>query len=176
MLNPMMQASPTAGARGFLAVVAESASNPELEITSASTRMTRNYFLVDREYCNLQASFGYHFCTVEAQAGEEEQENYVNFHFKGGAANRARRLLRINALADVLSENGFIVEVKEDTLSARAEELSASEVLELLNILGYLLIHTRQMDAALNGEDSRVAFADTLRKGIAQVLTQRAPE
>ena len=169
-------AGPTAGARGFLAVVAESASNPELEITSASTRMTRNYFLVDREYCNLQASFGYHFCTVEAQAGEEEQENYVNFHFKGGAANRARRLLRINALADVLSENGFIVEVKEDTLSARAEELSASEVLELLNILGYLLIHTRQMDAALNGEDSRVAFADTLRKGIAQVLTQRAPE
>ena len=165
-------AGPTSGARGFLAVVAESASNPELEITSASTRMTRNYFLVDRDYCNLQASFGYHFCTVEAQAGEVEQENYVNFHFKGGAANMARRLLRINALADVLSENGFIVEVREDTLSARAEELSASEALELLAILGYLLIHTRQMDAALSGEDSRVAFADTLRKGIAQVLKE----
>ena len=165
-------AGPTSGARGFLAVVAESASNPELEITSASMRMTRNYFLVDRDYCNLQASFGYHFCTVEAQAGEVEQENYVNFHFKGGAANMARRLLRINALADVLSENGFIVEVREDTLSARAEELSASEALELLAILGYLLIHTRQMDAALSGEDSRVAFADTLRKGIAQVLKE----
>ena len=165
-------AGPTSGARGFLAVVAESASNPELEITSSSMRMTRNYFLVDRDYCNLQASFGYHFCTVEAQAGEEEQENYVNFHFKGGAANMARRLLRINALADVLSENGFIVEVKEDTLSARAEELSASEALELLVILGYLLIHTRQMDAALSGEDSRIAFADALRKGIAQVLKE----
>ena len=73
---------------------------------------------------------------------------------------------------DVLSENGFIVEVREDTLSARAEELSASEALELLAILGYLLIHTRQMDAALSGEDSRVAFADTLRKGIAQVLKE----
>lgn len=165
-------AGPASCARGFLAAVAESASNPELEITSSSTRMMRNYFLVDRDYCNLQASFGYHFCTVEAQAGEEEQENYVNFHFKGGAANLARRLLRVRALADVLSENGFIVEVKEDALSARAEELPASEVLELLVILGYLLIHTRQMDAALNNEDSRAAFADTLRGGIARVLKE----
>ncbi|MDL2316930.1 phosphoenolpyruvate synthase [Desulfovibrio sp. OttesenSCG-928-A18] len=158
-------------ARGFLALVAESAGNPDLEVTRASDRMLRNYFLVDREYCNLQASFGYHFCTVEAQAGKADQENYVNFHFKGGAANIARRLMRVNAIADVLAENGFIVEVKEDALSARAEELSAREVLELLLILGYLIIHTRQMDAAMGGEDSRTAFADTLRKGIAQVLT-----
>ena len=156
--------------RGFLALVAESAGNPDLEITSPSTRMMRNYFLVDREYCNLQASFGYHFCTIEAQAGEAEQENYVNFHFKGGAANLARRLLRVHAIADVLVENGFIVEVKEDALSARAEELLASEVLELLIILGYLIIHTRQMDAALGGDDSRIAFADMLRQGVAKAL------
>ena len=156
--------------RGFLALVAESAGNPDLEITRAPTRMWRNYFMVDREYCNLQASFGYHFCTVEAQAGEKEQENYVNFHFKGGAANLGRRIQRVQAIEDVLAENGFIVEVKEDALSARAEELLASEVLELLLILGYLIIHTRQMDAALSGEDSRAAFADMLRQGIAQVL------
>ena len=162
--------------RGFLALVAESAGNPDLEITSASTRMMRNYFMVDRDYCNLQASFGYHFCTIEAQAGEEEQENYVNFHFKGGAANMSRRLMRVNAIADVLAENGFIVEVKEDTLSARAEELLASEVLELLLILGYLIIHTRQMDAAMQGDDSRVAFSDMLRRGIAQVLKECVKE
>ncbi|MDR0339567.1 MAG: phosphoenolpyruvate synthase [Desulfovibrio sp.] len=157
-------------ARGFLTLVAESAANPELEISGPSTRMARNYFLVDRDYCNLQASFGYHFCTVEAQAGAKEQENHVNFHFKGGAANLSRRILRLEALADVLAENGFIVEVKEDALSARAEELPASEALELLAILGYLIVHSRQMDAALNGEQSRTAFADMLRKGVAQVL------
>lgn len=159
--------------RSFLALVAESAGNPELEITSSSTRMMRNYFMVDKDYCNLQASFGYHFCTIEAQAGEAEQENYVNFHFKGGAANIGRRLLRVNAIADVLVENGFIVEVKEDALSARAEELDAQDVQELLLILGYLIIHTRQMDAGMHGEDSRVAFADMLRKGIAQALREQ---
>lgn len=161
--------------RSFLALVAESAGNPELEITSSSTRMMRNYFMVDKDYCNLQASFGYHFCTIEAQAGDAEPENYVNFHFKGGAANLGRRLLRVNAIADVLAENGFIVEVREDALSARAEELSAGEALELLLILGYLIIHTRQMDAGMHGEDSRTAFADMLRKGIAQVLREHGP-
>ena len=128
--------------------------------------------MVDRDYCNLQASFGYHFCTVEAQAGESPQENYVNFHFKGGAANLSRRLLRVNALADVLSENGFIVELRQDALSARAEELEAKGVLELLYILGYLIVHTRQMYAAMSGEDSRMAFTDTLREGIGKALAQ----
>ena len=175
-----MVAIPWAGpvgtsARGFLSLVAESAGNPELEVTSSSTRMMRNYFMVDSDYCNLQASFGYHFCTVEAQAGQEEHENYVNFHFKGGAANLSRRLLRINAIADVLIENGFLVEVKEDALSARAEDLLDSEALELLVILGYLLIYTRQMDASLQGEESRVAFADSLRLGIAQVMRAEKP-
>lgn len=172
-----MVAVPWAGptgtsARSFLTLVAESAGNRELEVTNASTRMVRNYFLVDRDYCNLQASFGYHFCTVEAQAGEVEPENYVNFHFKGGAANLSRRLMRITAIADVLAENGFVVDVKEDALSARAEDLDAADALDLLLILGYLLIHTRQMDAGMQGEDSRIAFADSLRKGIAQVIAQ----
>lgn len=163
---------PCATARSFLSVVAQSASNPELEITSSSVRMTRNYFMIDKDYCNLQASFGYHFCTVEAQAGAVEQENYVSFHFKGGAATMDRRQMRIRIVADILAENGFIVDVKGDALSARAEELLPHEALELLNILGYLIIHTRQMDASLQGERSMNMFGDMLRKGIASVIIQ----
>ncbi|WP_051257684.1 PEP/pyruvate-binding domain-containing protein [Desulfovibrio cuneatus] len=161
---------PAASVRGFFSVMAESASNPDLEITSSSMRMTRNYFMIDKEYCNLQASFGYHFCTVEAQTGQLEQENYVSFHFKGGAANMDRRRRRVHMVADVLAENGFIVDVKEDAVSARAEDLSAADACTLLAILGYLIIHTRQMDASLHGEDARNTFADLLRKGIAETL------
>jgi len=157
------------GARGFMSIVSESACNPELEITNPSMRLTRNYFLVDRDYCSLQASFGYHFCAVEAQAGEDAHENFVSFHFKGGAANLGRRKQRISALSDVLSECGFIVDVKEDTLSAMAEELSAKDAHVLLRILGYLIIHSRQIDATLHNRELREAFADTLRTGIAQV-------
>ncbi len=168
MLAVPWSGPPVSGGRGLLSVVAESASNPDLEVTSASSRMSRNYFMVDRHFCNLQASFGYHFCTVEAQAGEVVQENYVSFHFKGGGANAVRRMLRIGALDDVLTENGFIVDVKEDTLSARAEELTRKEALNLLNIIGFILIHSRQADAGLSGEASRRYFADDLRRGIEQ--------
>lgn len=156
--------------RGFFSVVAESACNPELEITSASKRFTRNYFLINRDYCNLQASFGYHFCTVETQAGENPHENFVSFHFKGGAANLLRRKLRVEALSDVLEDNGFIVDLREDTLSAVVEGLGAEKIYRLLNILGYLLIHSRQIDATLSGEDSKEAFAEMLTEGIEKTL------
>lgn len=169
MIAVPWEGPPGTGVRNFFSIVAQSALNPELETTSASTRMLRNYFLVDEDYCLLQAVFGYHFCTVEAQTGETPQENYINFHFKGGAANLTRRILRVGTIADVLSEHGFIVECKEDVLSARTEELPAEKALDLLVILGHLLIHTRQMDAAMNGEGSRDAFADSLREGIARL-------
>ena len=166
------QGPPSASAKSFFSVVAQSASNPDLEITSSSLRMTRNYFMIDKDYCNLQASFGYHFCTVDAQAGDKAQENFVSFHFKGGADSMERRELRVRLVADILAENGFIVDVKGDALSARAEELTKEEVLELLHILGYMIIHTRQMDASLQGERSREMFGDMLRKGVASIIKQ----
>ena len=156
--------------RGFLAVVAESACNPELEVTSSSQRLSRNYFLIDKEYCNLQASFGYHFCTVECQAGEAPFENFVSFHFKGGAANLARRKLRVEALQEVLVEHGFIVELREDTLSAVAENLPADEACKRLHILGHLVVHTRQADATLTDSRSARQFADSLRQGVDKTL------
>ena len=156
--------------RGFLAVVAESACNPELEVTSASQRLSRNYFLIDRDYCNLQASFGYHFCTVECQAGEAPFENFVSFHFKGGAANLARRRLRVEAISEILSEHGFIVELREDTLSAVVENMAAEEACRKLHILGHLVVHTRQADASLTDSRSARQFGDSLRQGIAKTL------
>ena len=156
--------------RGFLAVVAESACNPELEVTSSSQRLSRNYFLIDKHYCNLQASFGYHFCTVECQAGEVPFENFVSFHFKGGAANLARRKLRVEALHEVLAEHGFIAELREDTLSAVAENMVSDEACKLLYILGHLVVHTRQADATLTDSRSARQFADSLRQGIAKTL------
>ena len=160
--------------RGFLSVVAESACNPELEVTSQSNRLMRNYFLVSRDYCNLQASFGYHFCTVECQAGEQAMENFVSFHFKGGAANLGRRKLRVKAISSALIDYGFIVDVREDTLSAVAEELTAAQAYRLLNILGHIVVHTRQVDATLSGESSSAWFAEHLREGIEKTLVECA--
>jgi pyruvate,water dikinase len=70
----------------------------------------------------------------------------VSLRFNGGAADRQRRELRARFIAGLLEERGMRVDVTGDALAARAEALAAPRVLELLEVLGYLVIHTRQLD------------------------------
>lgn len=141
---------PTLDAAGFLSVVFESTANPDLEATTASTLSNKNFLMISSEFCNLQARFGYHFCTVEVQAGDDPHANYASFHFKGGAASPDRRLARARLVAEVLEHHGFRVDVKEDALFASSEGQSREETLQLARILGYMLIHTRQVDMIMH--------------------------
>ncbi len=154
---------PSSGAAGFMSVVFESAMNPELESTAPTTMAERNFFIIGDRYMILQARYGYHFCTVECLAGEDSHENFVNFQFKGGAADRERRRLRARMLAGLLEGHGFRADVKDDSLFAVAEGFSATETLQKTRLLGYLLIHSRQVDMIMR-ESAR---AEALRKKLA---------
>ncbi|MCM0755352.1 PEP-utilizing enzyme [Desulfovibrio aminophilus] len=158
---------PAADARGFLAVVAGAASNPELEPTVASAFTVKNYFMISKEFCNLQSRFGFHFCTVEAQAGDDPQENYVSFQFKGGAADLPRRRSRALLVAGLLEERDFRVEVREDALFARLEGLDQAATLDRVAVLGYVVIHTRQLDMAMGNEAVIGPLREKMEKDIA---------
>ncbi|MCR5813751.1 MAG: phosphoenolpyruvate synthase [Desulfovibrio sp.] len=140
---------PSAGAAGFMSVVLESTMNPELESTAPTTMTERNFFILDADYMILQARYGYHFCTVECRACEHRSENLVTFQFKGGAADRERRMLRVRMLASLLEEFQFRVDVREDALFAVAEGFSHENTLRRTCLLGYLLIHSRQSDTIM---------------------------
>ncbi|MBO4335726.1 MAG: phosphoenolpyruvate synthase [Desulfovibrio sp.] len=140
---------PSAGAAGFMSVVLESTMNPELESTAPTTMTERNFFILDADYMILQARYGYHFCTVECRACEHRSENFVTFQFKGGAADRERRMLRVRMLAGLLEEFQFRVDVREDALFAVAEAFSHENTLRRTCLLGYLLIHSRQSDTIM---------------------------
>jgi pyruvate,water dikinase len=140
---------PAPDGRGFLSVVARSASNPELEPLAPNSMTEKNYFLISGSFCTLQTRIGYHFCTVEAEAGAVDHANYASFHFKGGAASRDRRALRVRLMADILQEHGFTASAQNDALFAHAEDASQKDILDKTRILGYLLIHTRQMDMVM---------------------------
>lgn len=73
--------------------------NRELESTAPTAMADKNFFIIASRYMILQARYGYHFCTVECLAGEDEHENFVSFQFKGGAADVSRRILRAGMLA-----------------------------------------------------------------------------
>ena len=147
---------PPVNLKGFGAILFRSTMNPDLEPAVRSRLSERSYFLIARSFCNLSLRLGYHFALLESHVSELLTENYVSFQFKGGAADDRRRCLRIELIAEVLRRYDFRVEIKDDTLTARLEKMEAPFLLERLKILGYLLIHTRQIDMVM-GDSGMVA-------------------
>ena len=161
---------PATDASGFFSVVMESTMNRDLESTTGSALANENFMMISSTFMNLQARFGYHFCTVEAQAGAQPHENYVSFQFKGGAASADRRILRARLVGDLLEEVGFRVDVKEDALFATAEGYSAVDSLARTVLLGYLLIHTRQVDMVMHNASQVDALRQKWRQDMEKLL------
>jgi len=143
---------------GFGSIIFQSTRNPNLDPAVRSAMAAKNYFLISRNFCNLSVRLGYHFALVEANLGEYLTENYVSFQFKGGAADENRRLLRIRLISKILGEFDFRVEQKVDAMTARIEKKPAPYLLERLTILGYLLIHTRQIDMIMADEGMAASY------------------
>ena len=160
---------PPMDARGFLSVLRESTSDPALLPSMPSAYAVRNYFMISKNYCSLQSRFGYHFSTVEALVGERVMENYITFQFKGGAANLGRRIRRARLIAEILEENEFSCSLAEDSVRARVEGYDQRYMEKKLQILGYLTIHTRQLDMVATSEHSMRQYRNKIRQDLAQV-------
>ncbi|MCX5865248.1 MAG: PEP-utilizing enzyme [Deltaproteobacteria bacterium] len=143
---------------GLGSIIFQSTRNPSLDPAVRSAMAAKNYFLISKNFCNLSVRLGYHFALVEANLGEFLTENYVSFQFKGGAADQNRRLLRIRLISEILSEFGFRVEQKVDAMTARIEKKPGPYLLERLRVLGYLLIHTRQIDMVMADEGMAASY------------------
>lgn len=162
---------PATDASGFMSVVFESTMNRDLETTTASTLSNKNFLMISPTFMNLQARFGYHFCTVESQAGDNSHENYVSFQCKGGAASLDRRKLRVTMVGRLLENYGFRVDVKEDALFATAEGYDSEQSLKRTALLGYLVIHTRQVDMIMNNTAQAQALEQKLHTDMAHIFS-----
>ncbi|MCP4606327.1 MAG: pyruvate, water dikinase [Proteobacteria bacterium] len=141
---------PPVSAGGFASVLASSTANPSLNPSMPSVFSTRNYFMISKNFCNSHLRFGYHFSTIETLIGENPDENYIRFQFKGGAADIKRRVARANLVAEVLEEKEFRIVINRDSVSARLENYDQKFMESRLEILGYVVIHTRQLDMVMN--------------------------
>ena len=144
---------PCIDCKGFMSVLFQSATNVNLEPARASHFADKNYFMISRHFCNLQSRFGYHFTSVEALAGPRPRENYIRFQFKGGAADQQRRVRRARFVGEILDEFNFRTRVREDALFARLDDCDQQFIENHLEILGHILIHTRQLDMIMNREE-----------------------
>ncbi len=144
---------PPIDAGGFMSIIGQAATNRNLDVTGPSVFGNINYFMISKNFCNLTSRFGFHFSTVEALVGDNPHENYLRFAFKGGAADYPRRLARARLVQEVLEKYDFKVDIKEDSVFARMDIGPKDYMLTRLRILGYLSVHTRQLDMVMANED-----------------------
>ncbi len=167
---------PAIDGKGLMSVMFQSTSNPALVVGRHSTYMDQNYFMIAKNYCNLSSRLGYHFATMEAYVADRATENYLKFQFKGGAADDNRRLQRLLLIQRLLEEFGFRTEVAEDNLVSRIEGREQRYMLERILILGYLSIHSRQIDMIMTNHPAIKAYQAKFRRDIDFLLNQHQPQ
>lgn len=148
--------------RGMLSIMMRHATtSPEMERTFRDPC----YAIVSDNYLNYTARVGYHFSVVDTYCSNTPNKNYISLFFRGGAADHVRRSRRARAIAGILKEHSFSVEVSHDLVSGRLGKSTRNETISQLKMIGSLFQFFRQMDVAMTNEDSVHLLQDAFLRG-----------
>jgi pyruvate,water dikinase len=144
---------------GFLQVLGQTAIRPPERFWD------KTYAIVAANFVNYACRLGYHFQSVDSYCGPVDADNYINFAFKGGAADEVRRMRRIKLISTVLERLGFEIEVHLDVVRARFRKRPAAETEERLDLLGRLMAFVRQMDMLMRDDEIPLVLAERFLAG-----------
>ena len=139
------QAKPV-DAGGFLGMMAHTATIPEEELQRTGEK---SFSFISGHYMNFLLRLGYHLSTVEAFAGDNLNDNYIRYFFKGGGAAADRRLRRVRLISEILKTMDFRVKVVDDVVDAVITKYKKHMIEEKLEVLGRLTAYTKQLDMVM---------------------------
>ncbi len=131
---------------------------------AGDSRHLASYAVVSDVYAHVMLRFGYHFTVVDALCGPVENQNFVNFRFKGGGAGYDQRTLRLDCVRRILAHFGFEVRTSGDLLDASLARVPEHLVQKRLAMLGCLLAATRMLDMRLADAVAADAWVDAFLK------------
>lgn len=147
---------------GLMSVMTEQIVNPG---HNAERFGDKSYAIVSDRYLNFSSRVGYHFAILDSYCGKTINKNYVTFSFKGGAADDVRRNRRVRAIARILEELGFYVQVKADRVFSRFQKDEQDVIEDKLAAMGRLIVFTRQMDMLMVNDQCVELFAQSFMEG-----------
>ncbi len=150
---------PSLDVKGFASVLATSINSG----AAARNSFGENSFaLLSKEYMNFSIRMGYHYSTIEALCTESPHKNYVRIKFQDGGASLDRRRRRVQLIVEILKEIGFDNFNKGDFLDCGISHCEREVVLEKLEWLGALSVHTKQLDMVLSTDDIALWYKDEI--------------
>ena len=91
--------------------------------------------------------------------------NYINFNFRGGAAEPIRKIRRAKIIAKILERLNFSVNHVTDNVFATIRKVPSESILNLLSEIGRLMGAVRNVDATLINDDYINEFVEAFLSG-----------
>jgi len=170
MTSRAWQGPPGADVRGLFSIMLESTMNRDLDLTGPSAFAQKNYGLISGSFCSLSCRYGYHYSVLQSLCKNLDRENYIRFGFKGGAASMDRKRLRLKLINEIMEEWDFQVTIREDVLNSSFEGGNRLETMKRLKVLGYLIVHTRQIDMVMNNQNQYASYRNKMKKDIENIF------
>lgn len=125
----------------------------------------RSYAIISDCYLNFSSRLGYHFSRLDAYASEEINNNYINFDFRGGAADPVRRVRRAKVVAKILEHMNFSVTLQNDNVLATIRKIPMQAILDLLTEIGRLMGAVRNADVTFINDENVEEFVEAFLSG-----------
>jgi pyruvate,water dikinase len=112
----------------------------------------QSYVVLSENYMNFSIRLGYHLSAVEAYVGDQINDNYITFTFRGGGSTPERRERRARLIEAIIDRMDLHHQRKGDTIEARMAKYPPEQMLQRLALFGKLTLYTKQLDMALFSE------------------------